>query len=149
MVQAGTKHIFLADDDEDDCILFEDALREVADNTRLTMANDGIELMGILEEAVPPPPYVVFLDLNMPLKNGFECLAEIRATNKLKDIRVVIFSTSTEGEAINRTYEQGADYYICKPRTFSQLKKAIDKVLTIDWHEQGVQPSRDQYLLAF
>ena len=68
------KTIFLADDDADDCMLFEDALREVSTSTELTTANDGVELINLMETTVPPPPDVIFLDLNMPRKNGFECL---------------------------------------------------------------------------
>ena len=96
------KYIFLADDDEDDCMLFEDALREVNASTELATANDGVELMMLLGKTVPPPPDVIFLDLNMPKKNGFECLAEIRNSKQFKDIPVVIFSTTGEKEAIDK-----------------------------------------------
>ena len=143
------KSVFLADDDIDDCFLFEDALCEVSSNTKLTTANDGIELMNILEQAIPPPPDVIFLDLNMPRKNGFECLAEIKSTDKFKDIPVVIFSTSCEVGFIDKVYEKGADYYLCKPGSFQSLKTAISKVLSINWKEHKAQPSRDKFLLTF
>jgi CheY-like chemotaxis protein len=70
MTIAQAKSIFLADDDDDDCLLFQDALREICSRTQLTTAKDGMELMGKLEETVPPPPDVIFLDLNMPVKTG-------------------------------------------------------------------------------
>ena len=85
-MSGNERYIFLADDDVDDCSLFEDALREVSKETKLTTANDGKELMTKLEDIIPPPPDVIFLDLNMPLMNGYECLAEIRATQKYKNI---------------------------------------------------------------
>src|SRR5688500_8306614 len=109
------KSIFLADDDADDCTLFKDALKEVCAGTKLTTASDGEELMDILIETVPPPPDVIFIDLNMPRKNGFECLEEIKHSQKLKNIPVVIFSTSSQQDTINKVYDQGAHYYICKP----------------------------------
>ena len=143
------KSVFLADDDADDCVLFEDALREVCNETMLTTANDGRELMAILTEKVPPPPDVIFLDLNMPLKNGFECLTEIRATSKLKAIPVIIFSTSAEQEYVDRVYEQGADYYMCKPESYSVLKSALTSILAYNWHNHSQQPSRDKFLLRF
>ncbi len=143
------KSIFLADDDTDDCILFEDALREVCKDTKLQTANDGVELMDILEETVPPPPDVIFLDLNMPLKNGFECLADIKRTHKLKDIPVVIFSTSAQEEAIEKVYEQGAHYYICKPNSFEKLKVAIREILSRDLTSHLARPSRSEFLLTF
>ena len=144
-----TNHVFLADDDADDCILFEDALKEVSTQITLTKANDGKELMDILAETVPPPPDVIFLDLNMPIKNGFECLSEIRATEQLKNIPVVIFSTSCEKEFITKVYNQGADYYICKPDSFNKLKNAISKVLDMNWADHIAQPTREQFLLTF
>lgn len=139
--------IFLADDDIDDCLLFEDALREINAKMKLTMAKNGQQLMEILHETVPPPPDVVFLDLNMPRKNGFECLEEMKTTQKLKDIPVVIFSTSLQDEAINRTYAWGANFYICKPGTFHQLTKVIKKVLSINWKENNTRPSLEKFIL--
>ncbi len=143
------KYVFLADDDIDDCFLFEDALSEVSIQTRLSTANDGIELMNLLENAVPPPPDVIFLDLNMPRKNGFECLVELKTTDKFKDIPVVIFSTSCEEGYIDKVYENGADYYLCKPGSFQSLKTAISKVLSIDWKDHTAQPARDQFFLTY
>lgn len=143
------KSIFLADDDADDCMLFEDALREVCKSTELVMVNDGIELMSALEETVPPPPDVIFLDLNMPRKNGFECLEEIRGTAKLKDIPVVIFSTSAQEDAIHRVYEKGANYYIRKPGSFPLLKTAIQLVLGMDWSTSKPTSHRDNFFFQF
>src|ERR1035438_6847359 len=90
------KYIFLADDDADDCTFFEEALRDLQVQAQLTIVNDGVALMTTLDETVtePPPPHVIFLDLNMPRKNGFECLDEIRQNPRFKEIPVVIFSTS-------------------------------------------------------
>ncbi len=149
MTKDYEKTVFLADDDIDDCFLFEDALSEVSTHTKLTTANDGIELMNILEKTVPPQPDVIFLDLNMPRKNGFECLIELKSINRFKDIPVVIFSTSSETGFIDKVYENGADYYLCKPGSFQHLKSAISKVLSIDWEAHKKQPSRDEFLLTF
>ena len=149
MNEGARKYIFLADDDEDDCLLFEDALREVSASTELTMANDGVELMTILGTLVPPPPDVIFLDLNMPRKNGFECLTEIRNSQSLKDIPVVIFSTAGEEEAIDRLYEQGANYFIKKPGSFSKLKMAIQQILAIDWAKNSFKTFKENFYFQF
>lgn len=143
----ASKIILLADDDEDDCLLFEEALREVSQNIQLTTAKDGGHLMRILEQTVPPAPDVIFLDLNMPSKNGFECLDEIKVTPKLKNIPVVIFSTSANPETIDKVYEKGANFYICKPGTFFLLKKAIQHVLTMDWATANMHPPKDKFIL--
>ena len=144
---AMEKVIFLAEDDADDRMLFAEALQEVNTSSRLTTAKDGVQLMKILEETVPPPPHVIFLDLNMPRKNGMECLAEIRGDQKLKNIPVVVFSTSSQPEIIDKVYHQGANYYICKPSTFSMLKQAIAYVLAIRWHATLSQTPKDDFYL--
>jgi CheY-like chemotaxis protein len=149
MTIAQAKSIFLADDDDDDCLLFQDALREICSRTQLTTAKDGMELMGKLEETVPPPPDVIFLDLNMPRKNGFECLEEIRRTHKLKNIPVVIFSTSAQSDSVDKVYESGANYYVRKPGSFAQLKMAIQQILSINWGEHTNQTPKEKFLLAF
>jgi CheY-like chemotaxis protein len=141
------KTIVLADDDADDCILFEDALREVCSESQLTTTTDGIKLMKFLDETVPPPPDVIFLDLNMPRKNGFECLEEIKQIPKLKNIPVIIFSTSSQQEAINITYQKGAHHYVCKPGNFGLLKRTIQIVLSIDWKTNHQQPPKDHFIL--
>lgn len=139
---------FLADDDDDDRLLFEDALRELSADTNLIMATDGVDLMEKLEETLPLP-CVIFLDINMPRKNGFECLAEMRQIEKFRDIPVVIFSTSNEESTIDRTYRQGASFYIHKPRSFDKLKSAIQQIMAIDWSRHTAQPSKEKYVLQF
>ncbi len=129
------KKIFLADDDSDDRDFFEEALKELNVPTQLTVAKDGVELMATLEKFVtipPPPPHVIFLDLNMPHKNGFECLEEIRKNPKLKDIPVAIFSTTSSENAVDTTYSLGANCYICKPTSHKLLIKAIETVLSLE-----------------
>ena len=143
----NAKSIFIADDDSDDLLLFEDALREICKDSLLTTAKDGQQLMQILDETVPPPPDVIFLDLNMPRKNGFECLNEIKLNAKLKDIPVVIFSTSDQPEAVNKVYEQGANHFLRKPNSFPLLKQAIKQVLAINWAEQATQPTKDKFVI--
>lgn len=142
------KNIFLADDDEDDRMFFEDALKRITTPTELTFSNNGLSLMGNLEVLTAhPPPDVIFLDLNMPLKNGFECLKEIRASSKLNKIPIVIFSTSRDKDIIDKAYQYGANYYISKPPSFELLIKAIEIVLSIDmW--QTSETTKENFLLT-
>ena len=92
--QHAPLNIQLADDDIDDRSFFEKALKEVSISNHLTTVNDGEHLMKYLADNLEQLPNILFLDLNMPRKNGFECLVEIRENEKLKDLSVVIFSTS-------------------------------------------------------
>ena len=145
----SVKSIFLADYDADDCMLFEDALREVSESVALTTANDGAELIHLMKTTVPPPPDVIFLDLNMPKKNGFECLEYIRQTEQWKDIPIVVFSTTGQEEMVKKVYEQGANYFIRKPGSFPKLKQAIRQVLDIDWKSHSWKPASDNLMYQF
>jgi CheY-like chemotaxis protein len=145
------KVIFLADDDADDRLFFEEALEEISLATELTFAKDGVELMASLEEIViekPPPPHVIFLDINMPRKNGIECLKEIRENPRMKDIPVVIFSTTANENSIETTYSLGANCYICKPSSHQLLIKAIETVLALNLWEQNQQLSKEKFVVT-
>ena len=129
-------NILLADDDKDDCLLFEEAIKELSHFVHLSTVPDGEQLMQLLTQKTYTLPHVLFLDLNMPRKNGFECLCEIKQNKKLKDLAVVMFSTSFprdktyEQEMINVLLKIGAQNYIRKPNNFEQLKQAILQVIT-------------------
>ncbi len=138
--------IFLADDDEDDCMLFQEALNDIGRKVELTVSRDGEELMHTFDEKVPPPPNVLFLDLNMPRKSGFECLKEMRQSEKLKNIPVVVFSTSADKDHIKKTFHDGANHYARKPGNFVDLKKLIEHVLAINWTEVS-PPQFENFLL--
>ncbi len=145
----ATKNIFLSDDDADDCMLFAEALQEIynENEAKLTVVNDGITLMKVLDENVPPPPEMIFLDINMPKKNGVECLQEIRSSPKLANIPVIMFSTTSNKDIVDTTYEHGANYYICKPQSYSLLKKTIEHVLSFDFERLNQRPARESYVI--
>jgi CheY-like chemotaxis protein len=143
------KNILLADDDSDDCMIFEEALKEINAHTQLTIESDGNLLMERLKSKTQPMPDILFLDLNMPRKNGSECLCEIRSLTQLKNIPVIILSTSSQRQAVNKMYEQGANYYICKPSEFGQLKDAIQKMLSFTVDALTKKPTRENFLLSY
>jgi CheY-like chemotaxis protein len=123
--------ILLADDDEDDCFLFGEALEEILIPTKLTTVRNGEQLLHLLESTKEVLPHVLFLDLNMPRKNGLQCLHEIKQSEKLKSLKVIIFSTSFQQEVADQLFTNGAMHYIRKPSDFSQLKEVILQVLMI------------------
>ena len=141
-------NILLADDDTDDCIFFKEALGELMLSTNLTTVNDGEQLMQLLTNETNELPHILFLDLNMPRKNGFECLSEIKQNEKLKELPVIIFSTSFEKEVVNLLYKNGAQYFIRKPSEFSQFKKIIQQSLIAISQETISQPSRENFVIT-
>lgn len=124
-------NILLADDDIDDCHFFKEALEALPLNTKLKTVHDGDQLMSYLAANEEHPPHVLFLDINMPRKNGFECLSEIKHNDKLKDLPVVMFSTSNAQDKIDILFKTGADVYIRKPANFAQLVQVIHHALPL------------------
>ena len=128
-------NILLADDDADDRFLFEKALKEIPITTHLTTVHDGDQLINYLSENSEHLPDVLFLDLSMPRKTGFECLSEIKGNEKLKDISVVIFTIAFphnlefEMNIKNTLSNIGANEFINKPGDFAQLKQVIHDAL--------------------
>ncbi len=140
-------HILLADDDEDDCLLFKDALEELPVLAELKSVHNGDQLMQTLNKT-DPLPHLVFLDLNMPRKNGLKCLVEIKETERLKDIPVIIYSTSFQKNVVDLLYAHGAQFYIRKPNEFSELKNVILETLTSIAELNYRQPSKEGFVLS-
>tara|TARA_R110002073_G_scaffold72537_1_gene177091 strand:+ start:53755 stop:54198 length:444 start_codon:yes stop_codon:yes gene_type:complete len=138
-------NVLLADDDEDDRWLFEQALNDLKIKTKLLLFKNGKELMEHLQKA-NHQPHIVFLDLNMPIKNGMECLIEMRKDVNLKGIPVAIYSTSSSEEDIENTFVKGANVYINKPNNFEALKKVVDKVLQLNWQYHTSNLNRENFL---
>jgi CheY-like chemotaxis protein len=141
-------NILLADDDIDDCVFFKEALSELLISTNITAVHDGEKLMKLLTSITNVLPHILFLDLNMPRKNGFECLTEIKENEKLKNLPVAIFSTSYEQEVVNSLYKNGAQYFIRKPAEFSQFKKIILHTLTLIMQKNISQPKKENFVLT-
>jgi CheY-like chemotaxis protein len=129
----NTTHIrvLLADDDTDDCDLFKDALEELPVSASLSIVYDGEQLIRRLTDNPAFLPDVIFLDLNMPRKNGLECLTEIMLNNVLKHVPVIILSTSIDIDSIQLLHAKGALYCIRKPNDFGKLKELIQHVLSV------------------
>jgi CheY-like chemotaxis protein len=140
-------HLLLADDDIDDCTFFKDALEELPLATTLSTVNDGVQLMNYLSANLHDLPDVLFLDLNMPRKSGFECLSEIKLIDQLKTLPVIIFSTSLNLEVVNVLYQKGAHHYICKPGEYDKLKKVILDAILLTSQSKLSQPTRDNFIL--
>ena len=140
-------HIILADDDEDDRLFFTDAFNELKMSTKVQTYNDGVALMEYLNKDEAILPNVLFLDLNMPRKNGIECLQEIKSNDKFKDIAIAIYSTSSSEEHIEETFVLGANVYIKKPNDFNTLKKVLSDVITINWQYHTSGLNKDNFLL--
>src|SRR5689334_19293825 len=117
--------LVLADDDKDDCFLFKEALEQLPFSTLVTEFHFGDHLMQWLLKETQNLPDALFLDLNMPRKNGFQCLTDIKNNEKLDRLPVFIISTSYDAKIVELLYNGGAQFYIRKPTDFMQLRNII------------------------
>ncbi len=138
--------ILLADDDADDHLFFREAIDEIDTKAALIIVKDGIQLMKHLDNPSTAMPNMVFLDLNMPLKGGLECLKEIRSNSNLKDLSVAIYSTSAAERDVQETFSLGANVYIKKPNDYPTLKKIIADIVTGEWQMQTASAKENYFL---
>lgn len=124
--------VLLADDDSDDRMLFEDAVSEINLDVNLQTVPDGEELMRYLLTSAVVLPEILFLDLNMPFKNGFKCLEEIRSNKMFHDVFIIIYSTTDNQSHVDRAYNNGANLFIKKPNSFTELKAILSRIFTLD-----------------
>lgn len=139
--------ILMADDDDDDYLLTQKALQESKLLNKLCRVRDGEELIQYLRRQdafahVPcPRPGIILLDLNMPRKDGREALKEIKSDPELRDIPIVVFTTSKAEEDILKSYSLGVNSFITKPVTFDNLIRVMRAIGTY-WFEIVELPTR-------
>ena len=133
-----TFSVLLADDDPDDRFFAEKAFKDLGIPGSLKMVKNGEELLHYLDQCINCRdqqqfivPDFILLDLNMPEKNGWEALDEIKIIRGLQDIPVIIWTTSDADEDRLRSIEMGADYFITKPRDYSALLSSIHSLVRI------------------
>lgn len=132
---SAQRYIYLADDDSDDRDLFADAILQVDPDAVLKQVPDAMFLMDNLLAGSSDTvlPHFIFLDINMPGKSGLECLEEIKKhKGSLKEVNVVILSTSSNPENIQKGRDLGAAFYAVKPSSFEKLKSIIENILGIN-----------------
>ncbi|WP_281233151.1 response regulator [Flavobacterium gelatinilyticum] len=117
------KNILQIDDDIDDCEFFMEALQAISKADYTAMQNPVEALNKLIQKELNPD--VIFLDLNMPIMSGFEFLIEIKKQEIIKNIPIIIFSTSQFEEIKMKARNYGANEYISKPSDFNELKKIL------------------------
>lgn len=130
--------IFLADDDNDDRLLFTEALSELPFDLTVQIFDNGVDLMANLLDLNFGLPNLIFLDLNMPLMNGEECLEDIRSETNLISIPIIIYSSYLDAELVTLLQKKGANHYLQKPSNFNDLKELLNKAIsTVHSKEMG------------
>lgn len=123
--------ILLVDDDPDDIEIFTDAIREIDQSITVITAHNGIDALRLLSSDILEKPDHIFLDINMPLMTGIECLEKIKKEHKL-EIPVTIYTTSKHYSEYNRCIQLGADF-LQKPHDYTSLivmlRQKIDRAM--------------------
>jgi len=141
-------YILLADDDKDDRILLREALQELNAEIKLLTAEHGKACLELLQELTVLPD-MILLDINMPIKNGKETLAELKKNpdySALESTPIIMYSTSANQRDIDESYKLGANLYIIKPNNFSGLTLLITRLLDLDWKNYFPQPQRETFV---
>jgi len=133
-------NIILAEDDVDDQNIFHIALQEIDSTVQTQFVSNGKELLQLLQNTTPD---LLFLDLEMPYKNGLECLIEIRNNPKLEKIPVIVFSSTTKPSNIQTAYEMGAHLFFIKPPIYSDYLSSIKAIFNLNWDQP--EEVRTQY----
>ena len=103
--------------------------------------------MELLNTTTHPLPHLIFLDLNMPRKNGLACLKEIKSNKKFKDISIAIYSTSANEKDMDETFRYGTNDYITKPAEFTILKQVLEKAVMMAYLYQDQSMKRENFIL--
>lgn len=128
-MSSNLTRILLVDDSDDDILLVREAFRESGAAHRLDAVSDGEEALSYLREHVDDQPDVVLLDVNMPRFSGFDLLEWVQSDPRLREIPVVMLTTSEQPEDVRRATEGGACDYLRKPVEFHKLRDLARRVI--------------------
>ena len=134
----------MADDDKDDFIILQQAAEKARTKINITYAANWIDLWRQLLKTLPD---VIFLDLNMPVKDGFDCLYSLRQETRFQKLPIVIYSTSTNRTDIDKAYIAGANYFIIKPNTLEEITHLLDRISSMNKQQLISIPAREEFII--
>ena len=136
--------VLYVDDDPDDRFFFEEAIEQLKIPCRLLMADSCMAMKTIIEDAHID---IIFLDINMPVIDGKQCLKEIKSNEKFKDIPVVAFTVSKSDRDIEEVYQLGAHYHIVKPYAHINFIATLKIIFALDWKKPQPKPAKDKFVI--
>lgn len=137
-------HILMADDDKDDFNLLKEAAEKACEALQISYAGNWLELWRFILKTLPD---VLFIDLNMPVKNGLECLQLLREDRKYDNIPIIIYSTSISKNDIDKAYKNGANYFMVKPKAIEDISNMIKKLCSMGKESLLSIPSREEFVI--
>lgn len=143
--QEDVKDIMLADDDHDDAYIFDHALQELGIPYELRHAENGDLLFVLLKDKIP---YILFLDIHMPCKDGIACIMEIRKNKEYDKMPVVMYTSFLRNDYVEGSYRNGANFFLAKPAGFAELVGKLKKIFSLKWDEYLHFPTQDEFILS-
>lgn len=144
MTMYEAKDVLVAEDDMDDFLQFELAVKEITTSIYLRHAPDGELLFQQLKQAIPD---LLFLDIEMPCKSGIDCILEIRRDPRYNYMPVIMFTSHDRQAYINQSYENGANYFLLKPSTVNALRQKLEMIFSRQWKHQFYFPPLHEFVL--
>lgn len=145
MIKLSIKSLLIADDDMDDLTLLLSALDVWSSDLNISHVGDGAELLTFLcQDRLPD---LILLDINIPKINGIDCLQRIKAAARFDGIPIIMYSTSSNDEVIEKCYQLGASRYIVKPYKYDEIVDFMKMILSIDW-KKSKMISKNEFLLS-
>lgn len=135
----------MADDDKDDFIILQEAAEKSGDTFTLSYAANWLDLWRALMKSLPD---VIFLDLNMPVKSGLECLQLLRSDKKFNELPIIIYSTSTSKKDIEKAYDHGANYFAIKPNRLDGIVTLLKRIKVMSKDRLSWMPPKEEFVLV-
>lgn len=139
-------HVLMAEDDDDDYMVFSLAIDELSVRVVLTRAENGDILFKLLEKDEKHPD-MLFLDLLLPCKNGKDCLREIRANSKYDSMPIIVYSSLEDLQSIEFCYREGSNLYAIKPHSLRELKDVLEKIFSVNWKKMMYYPPMSRFIV--
>lgn len=141
-----TIKILIADDDWDDIVLLKETLQNIFPLTDIVDVSDGIAALRHIKTCSKPD--LVFLDLNMPLENGLNCLKDIFNLELLPNVPIIIYSTSNNIKDIDEAYKYNASFYVIKPNSYKVLNQIIEQLIKQLEVTGGQRVDKENFVLS-
>jgi CheY-like chemotaxis protein len=143
---SNIKKVLVAENDADFFYLFNSALLSLSKSVDVLRTADGVTLLSLIESSVQTD--IIFLDLNIPFKDGLSCLKAIRSNNKYNDTRVVMFSSFNSQQNIDNCYTNGADFFLIKPRSYLSLVQQFKNLFSNPNFVNNTRASREDFVVS-
>lgn len=137
--------VILAEDDKDDVLIFELAITQARILINMRHAINGDELFELLKQSLPD---IIFLDINMPCKDGVTCVVEIRRNPDYDNIPVIMYTSYNSSEKIETTYRAGANFYMLKNDSIAAIAENLKKIFSIEWKKYMYYPPKPGFTLG-